>query len=425
MVAAGGETFLKRAAHSAATSMDLASARVREMLETIATGGEDAVRRYARELDGYEGDILLSPERVAARAELVDAQTAADIDAAHQRIHSFARAQRESLTEFEVELEPGLHTGQRVVPVDGAGCYVPGGRYAHVASALMSITTARAAEVEHVVATTPPRDGDLDPSIAYAMRKAGADAVLLAGGVQAVAALARGLFTGKPANVLVGPGNRYVAEAKRQLFGGVGIDMIAGPTEILVIADATADPELVAIDLVGQAEHGPDSPAWLVTTDEALGRAVLERVPTLIATLPEPNRSAARTAWADCGEVIVVPDRAAAARTSDRYAPEHLEVHATDLEWWRDVLRNYGSLFLGPETNVSYGDKCSGPNHILPTRGVARYSGGLSVHKFLKVLTWQRMSAEASARMAPEAARLCRAEGMEAHARGAEARRSD
>ena len=417
--------YLKESKRSPAQSMRAVEGTVTEILRQVETDGEAAVREYAERLDGYGGEILLEATQVAARAELVDAQLKADVDAAHRRIEAFATAQRDSIREFEVELEPGLVAGQRLIPVECAGCYVPGGRYAHVASALMSLTTAKVAGVDHVVVATPPREGDLDPAIAYAVQKSGADHVLLAGGVQAVAAMAYGAFTGVRADMLVGPGNRYVAEAKRQLYGQVGIDMIAGPTEILVVADDSADADLVAIDLVGQAEHGPDSPAWLVTTDEALGRAVMEKVPPLIEALPEPSRSAARTAWAEFGEVVVVDDRAAAVRKSDEYAPEHLEIHARDLDDWLAQLRNYGSLFLGPETNVTYGDKCSGPNHILPTRGVARYSGGLSVHKFMKKLTWQRMTLDASAKMAHEAARLSRAEGMEAHARGADARVRD
>lgn len=419
--------YLKRSERSAAQNLEDVSRTVREMLDAIAAGGEASVRAYANRLDDYEGEVVLEWSYVEQRAAEVDAETRADIDDAHRRIKAFAEAQRASIQDFELEVEPGMLAGQRSVPVNAAGCYVPGGRYAHVASALMSLTTARAAGVEHVTASTPPRDGELDPSIAYAITRAKPDAVLLLGGVQAVASMAHGLFTGVACDILVGPGNRYLAEAKRQLFGQVGIDMIAGPTEILVIADDSADPDLVAIDLVGQAEHGVDSPAWLVSLDEGLANEVLERVPHLIDDLPKDNRDAAAKSWEDYGEVVVAADRTEAAAISDRYAPEHLEVHARDLDDWLDRLRNYGSLFLGAQTNVTFGDKCSGPNHILPTRGVAKYSAGLSVHKFIKPLTWQRMTSEAAAAMAEQAARLSRAEGMEAHARGADARarRSD
>ena len=415
--------YLKRAVtSSAAVDLSPIESVVDELLRTIASGGESAVRAVARQLDKFEGEPIVAPEHLERRASMVSPQLARDIDSAHDRIARFARAQLDSVTEFEVELEPGLVCGQRLVPMNAAGCYVPGGRYAHVASALMSVATAKIAGVQTVVACTPPRDGEIDPGIAYALRRSGVDITLALGGVQAIGAMAYGAFLPQPCDFIAGPGNAYVAEAKRRLFGTVGIDMYAGPTEILVIADSTADPSLVAEDLVSQAEHGPDSPAWLVTLNRELGETVLRRVPHLIAALPPVSRDAASRAWEAHGEIVWVPDRATAVSVSDRYAPEHLEVMTTDLEWWREHLRNYGSLFLGPETTVSYGDKCSGPNHILPTRGAARYTGGLSVHKFLKKLTYQRMTADASARIAPEAARLCRAEGMEAHARAADAR---
>jgi len=303
---------------------------------------------------------------------------------------------------LRVELSPGLHAGQRLVPVGVAGCYVPGGRYAHIASALMSVTTARVAGVRHVIACSPAQPGrGVHPAILFAAHLAGADSVLALGGVQGVAALAFGHFSGRPADILVGPGNRFVAEAKRILYGRVGIDLFAGPTEILIIADQSADPGLVAADLVGQAEHGPDSPAWLVTTSPELAARVMEILPGLIDRLPQPNRDAARNAWRDYGEISVTGTREEAARRSDEYAPEHLEVHCKDHDWWLRHLRNYGSLFLGEETTVAYGDKCAGPNHILPTKGAARYTGGLSVGKFIKGAVTARVS---------------RAEGMDGHA---------
>jgi sulfopropanediol 3-dehydrogenase len=285
----------------------------------------------------------------------------------------------------------------------------------------MSVTTAKVAGVPHVIACSPShREGGIHPAILYALKLGGADAILTLGGIQAIASLAFGLFTGKPADMIVGPGNRYVAEAKRLLFGRVGIDVFAGPTEILVIADDSADAELVASDLVGQAEHGVDSPAILVTASRALAEKVLGLVPDLAAALPAGN--AASEAWRDCGEVILVDAREEAALVSDRYAPEHLEVHARDLDWWLHRLRNYGSLFLGEETTVAFGDKTSGPNHILPTKGAARYTGGLSAGKFMKTLTWQRMTPRACAEIAEVTARLSRMEGMEAHARTADDR---
>jgi sulfopropanediol 3-dehydrogenase len=251
---------------------------------------------------------------------------------------------------------------------------------------------------------------------------AGADAIMTLGGVQAIAAMAFGLFTGKPADIIVGPGNKFVAEAKRMLFGRVGIDVFAGPSEVCVIADASADPRIVASDLVGQAEHGHESPAWLITTDRALADAVMREVPRLVAALPPVARDAAGSAWRDHGEVVLCDTREEAAAISDAYASEHLEVHATDLDWWLATLTNYGSLFLGEETTVAFGDKTSGPNHILPTKGAARYSGGLSVHKFIKTLTWQRMTREANRETAQVTARISRLEGMEAHARTADDR---
>jgi sulfopropanediol 3-dehydrogenase len=340
-----------------------------------------------------------------------------DIRFAYDRVSGFAEAQLASMREFDTELSPGLVAGQRLIPVDTAGCYVPGGRYAHIASAIMSVATAKVAGVENVIACSPPRrDGGVHPAILYAADLAGADTILALGGVQGIAALAFGLFTGHAADILVGPGNRFVAEAKRILYGRVGIDLFAGPTEILVIADDSADPDIVASDLVGQAEHGPDSPAWLVTTSRTLAEETEARIAGCIARLEEPNRSAAENAWRDYGEVVLVDTPEEAVRVSDEYAPEHLEVHAGDLDWWLGNLRNYGSLFLGEETTVAYGDKASGPNHILPTKGAARYTGGLSVGKFIKTVTWQRMTREANRDVGAASARISRAEGMLGHA---------
>jgi sulfopropanediol 3-dehydrogenase len=287
----------------------------------------------------------------------------------------------------------------------------------------MTITTAKVAGVPHIAACSPPRPGvGIPPAILFAMDLCGADVILNLGGVQGVAAMAHGLFGLPKADILVGPGNQYVAEAKRMLFGQVGIDMFAGPTDSMVLADGTADAEMVAFDLVGQAEHGYNSPVWLVTSDEALAQQVIRLVPGLIETLPEVNRESARAAWDNMAEVILCDGREEMARVADQYAPEHLHVQAEDLDWWLDRLRAYGSLFLGEETTVAFGDKTSGPNHVLPTSGAARYTGGLSVHKFMKTVTWQRATRAAARPLAEATARISRLEGMEGHARSADIR---
>jgi sulfopropanediol 3-dehydrogenase len=415
--------YLKKAEKTSETESDNAQNVVAQMLAGIEKRGEAAVREYAEKLDGWTGDILVKPEEIERRTSGIPAGVKRDIEFATERVARFALAQRMSIREFETEVAPGLVAGQRLVPVNVAGCYVPTGRYAHIASAYMSIATAKAAGVPTVIAASTPYKGDgIHPQVLYAMKVAGADVVMTLGGVQAIAALAFGLFSGKPADVIVGPGNKYVAEAKRVLFGKVGIDVLAGPTEIGIIADDSADPDIVASDLVGQAEHGHESPAWLITLSERLGKEVMQLVPGLIEKLPETARGAAGAAWRDYGEVVLCEGREEAAQASDRYAPEHLEVHARDLDWWLSRLTCYGSLFLGEETTVAYGDKASGPNHILPTKGAARYSGGLSVHKFMKTLTWQRMTREANRELAQVTARISRLEGMEAHARTADER---
>ncbi len=414
---------LKKASKTPETESGIARKVAGEMLAAIEKRGEAAVREYAENLDRWTGDIVVSAAEMERRTRDIPPQIKRDIEFATERVRRFANAQKESLREFATEVAPGLTAGQRLVPVNVAGCYVPTGRYAHIASAYMSIATAKAAGVPTVIAASTPYKGEgIHPQVLYAVKVAGADVVLTLGGVQAIAALAYGLFTGKPADIIVGPGNKYVAEAKRALFGKVGIDVLAGPTEIGIIADDSADPAIVASDLVGQAEHGHESPAWLITLSEELGKDVMQRVPKLIEKLPATAREAAGAAWRDYGEITFCNDREEAAQVSDRYAPEHLEVHARDLDWWLARLTCYGSLFLGEETTVAFGDKASGPNHILPTKGAARYSGGLSVHKFMKTLTWQRMTREANRELAQVTARISRLEGMEAHARTADDR---
>lgn len=416
-------TYLKKASKTAETETETARRVVGEMLARIESGGEEAVKGYALELDRWSGPIVMGKDDIARRLRVVPDPMKADIEFAANNVRRFAKAQRESIKDFSMELLPGLSAGQKLVPCNTAGCYVPTGRYAHIASAIMSVATAKAAGVKTVIAcSTPFRGEGVHPAVLYAMVIAGADVVMTLGGVQAIAAMAYGLFTGKPAEIIVGPGNKYVAEAKRILFGKIGIDVFAGPSEIAVLADDSADAAIVAADLVGQAEHGHESPAWLFTSSKTVAEDVIRRVPRLIDALPPTARDAAGAAWRDYGEVVLCDSREELRRVSDEYASEHLEVHCRDLDWWLANLTNYGSLFLGEETTVAYGDKAAGPNHILPTKFAARYSAGLSVHKFLKPLTWQRMTREASARIGEVAARISRVEGMEAHARTADAR---
>jgi len=418
-----GITYLKKAAKTAESETANTRDVVDRMLADIARDGEAAVRHYAQELDHWTGEIIVTPSEIERRTGSIPAGIKADIDFAVAQVRRFAQAQRASMQEFSVEVHPGLMAGQRLIPVNVAGCYVPTGRYAHIASAYMGVATAKAASVPTVIACSTPFQGQgIHPQVLYAMHAAGADVILTLGGVQAIAAMAYGLFTGKPADIIVGPGNKYVAEAKRMLFGKVGIDVFAGPSEVCVIADDSADAAIVASDMVGQAEHGHESPAWLITTSRELAAEVTRLMPLLIETLPPTARDAAGAAWRDYGEVILCDTREDAAQISDQLAAEHLEVHARDLDWWLRRLTCYGSLFLGEETTVAFGDKVSGPNHILPTKGAARYSGGLSVHKFIKTVTWQRMTREANRDVAQVTARISRLEGMEAHARTADDR---
>jgi sulfopropanediol 3-dehydrogenase len=416
-------TYLKKADKTSATGEQDVRDIVMNMLGELERGGDERAVKYARDLDKWNGDIVITDETRERARKMVSQKLQDDIRFAHDNVRRFAEAQRASIQDTETEILPGLIAGHRNIPLQTAGCYVPGGRYAHIASAIMTATTAKAAGVDNVIACSPPRgETGAHPAVIFALDVCGADTILNLGGVQGIGALAFGLFTGKPADILVGPGNQFVAEAKRLLYGRVAIDMFAGPTESAVIADATADPEIVATDLVGQAEHGYNSPVWLISTNRAVAEQVLEIVPKLISSLPEPNRQSATDAWRDYAEVVVCDTREEAVQVSDGYASEHLQVMAKDLDWWHDNLRNYGSLFLGEETNVSFGDKVSGPNHVLPTKQAARYTGGLFVGKFLKTVTWQRMTREANKAIGPACARISRLEGMEAHARSADIR---
>ncbi len=415
--------YLKRAAKTSASDEQDVRATVEKVLAKIEAGGDDAAREYAAKFDKWDGNIIASADDVAAAAGNVSQILKDDIRFAHDNVRKFANAQKATIQDCEIEVTPGLIAGQKQIPVSAAGCYVPGGRYSHIASAIMTVTTAKVAGVDHVTACSPPRPGiGINPAILYTLEVCGADAVLNLGGIQGIAAMAFGLFGLPQADILVGPGNQFVAEAKRLLYGRVGIDMFAGPTESMVIADATADPFVVAWDLVGQAEHGYNSPVWLISLDRGLADKVMEIVPGLIETLPQTNSENAAAAWRDYAEIIVAGSREEAVRLSDQYASEHLQIQCGDLEWWLNNLRNYGSLFLGEETTVAFGDKVSGPNHVLPTKGAAKYSGGLSVGKYMKTVTWQRMTRAANRDIAQSCARISRLEGMEGHARTADIR---
>ena len=396
---------------------------VQDILSEIEEGGDEKALEYAAKFDNYDGEIILSKNAIDAATALVPEKMKQDIKFAHSNVERFAKAQKSTVANFETEVVPGLIAGQKAIPVNAAGCYIPGGRYSHIASAIMTVTTAKVAGCDNIIACSPPRPGvGVAPAIIYAAHICGADKILSMGGVQGIAAMTFGLFGLPKANILVGPGNQFVAEAKRLLFGRVGIDMIAGPTDSLILADGTADPMIVAVDLVGQAEHGYNSPVWLVTDDQALAEKVMELVPGLIEDLPDTNRENAFAAWRDYAEVILCDNREEMAQTSDDYAPEHLTVQAADLDWWLENLSCYGSLFLGEETTVAFGDKASGTNHVLPTSGAANYTGGLSVHKYMKIVTWQRATREGALPIAEATARISRLEGMEGHARTADVR---
>jgi len=415
--------YLKKASFTAHTDASNVHQTVQNILSEIEEGGDQKALEYAAKFDKYEGNILLDKEEIKKSATLVPEKVKKDIIFAHDNVKRFAEAQLSTMQDVELEVVPGLIAGQKSIPVNTAGCYIPGGRYSHIASAIMTVTTAKVAGCQNIIACSPPRPGEgIAPAIIFAADQCGADTILAMGGVQGVAAMTFGLFGLPNANILVGPGNQFVAEAKRILFGRVGIDMIAGPTNSLILADEFADAEIAAADLVGQAEHGYNSPVWLVTNSRDLAEQVIQIVPKLIDSLPEVNRVNAEAAWRDYAEVILCEDREEMAATSDEYAPEHLTVQANDLDWWLNRLKCYGSLFLGEETTVAFGDKASGPNHVLPTSGAATYTGGLSVHKYMKIVTWQKSTRDGIKDIAEATARISRLEGMEAHARTADIR---
>ncbi|MBA3629823.1 MAG: histidinol dehydrogenase [Actinobacteria bacterium] len=396
--------------------------RVGSILRDIEASGPAAVRRYSKELDGWDPpSFRLSAWAVDQACSHVPDDLRAHIDWAADRVRRFAEAQRACLAPLEVEVGPGATLGHRHIPVASVGAYIPGGRYRLVSSALMSVLTAKVAGVHRVVAMSPPREDGVYAPTVYAMQIAGADEIYALGGVQALGAMAYGALEElEPVDMVVGAGNDYVAEAKRQLFGRVGIDLLAGPTEILVIADDSADPHVVAVDLLSQAEHGPTSPAVLVTISHRLGAEVLDEIDSLLRTWP--TAEVTRSAWEAHGTVVVAGDVQEAVALSDAFAPEHLELQVTDPGLYEARLENYGSLFIGEATTVTFGDKGIGTNHTLPTGGAARYTGGLWVGKFLKTVTYQSLTPEASRSVAPHAAAISTAEGMHGHALSADLR---
>ncbi len=395
-----------------------AQAKVRQvvdgLIEEVRQGGDAAVRAISERLDKWSPpSFKLSKEEIDAIIASVPAQTVDDIKFAQAQIRRFAEAQKSALQDVEIETIPGVRLGHKNIPVASAGCYVPGGRYPMVASAHMSILTAKVAGVKRVIGCTPPLAGQIPAATITAMALAGADDIYLLGGVQAMAAMALGTETIAPVDMLIGPGNAYVAEAKRALFGQVGIDLLAGPTEVLVIADETADAEMVATDLLGQAEHGPTSPAILVTTSEELAHATLVEIDRQLKTLSTAD--VAGVSWRDYGQILLVDSLEEAVREGDRIASEHVEILTADPQYFLDHMTNYGALFLGKETNVAYGDKVIGTNHTLPTNRAARYTGGLWVGKFLKTVTYQKVTPEASVVIGEYCSRLCAIEYFWAH----------
>ena len=416
--------FLKRGMD--ASAIKAADAQVRSTVEGILAQVEEkkdvAIRELSKKFDNWEPkDFRLTPAEIEKAIAQVSKRDLDDIKFAQAQVRNFAQKQRDTMKDLEVETLPGVILGHRHIPVNAIGCYVPGGRYPMVASAHMSIVTARVAGVKRIIACAPPFKGGPHPAIVAAMHLGGADEILVLGGVQAVAAMALGTETLKPVDMLVGPGNAYVAEAKRQLFGRVGIDLLAGPTETLIIADETCDPELAAVDLLGQAEHGPTSPAVLLTTSQELAESVPAAIAAELKWLPTAD--VARTAWEECGEIILCETVDELVSEADRIASEHVQVMTADPQVFLERMRNYGALFLGPRTNVAYGDKVIGTNHTLPTMRAARYTGGLWVGKFLKTCTYQRVeSDEASVAIGEVCSRLCELEGFAGHKEQADLR---
>ncbi len=415
--------YVKKALERPAADLETVENTVREMLKRIRGEGDGAIRHYASALDKWEGpDFRVSADEIRRVGAGLPETFKDDFAVGLRNVQAFARRQRESMSEFTMEVAAGVKLGQKLIPIERVGCYIPGGKYPLISAAAMSVGTARVAGVNHIIGCAPPRPGTqaMYPHTLYALSVSGADEIYCIGGVQAMAAMAYGRAGMRAVDMITGPGNAYVAEAKRQLFGLVGIDLPAGPTEICVLADERADPALVATDLLGQAEHGPDSPAWLVSTSRQLALAVLSEVERQLVTLP--TREMAERAWRALGEIVVADSREEAVALVDAYAPEHLEIQTTDDDWYLAQLRNFGSAFVGEEATVAYGDKGVGTNHPLPTGRAARYTGGLWVGKFIKTVTWQRLTRQASRDLAGPMGRICVAEGMLAHALTCDAR---
>ncbi|GEK57971.1 histidinol dehydrogenase [Marinococcus halophilus] len=387
---------------------------VQGIIHDVEQRGDEAVRELSEKFDKWSPESFrLSSETIQQVIDELPQQVIDDIAFAQSQIQNFARYQRESIQDIEVETRPGVILGHKNIPVNSVGCYIPGGRYPMVASSHMSIVTAKVAGVERVIACTPPSNGEIPAATVAAMHMAGADEIYLLGGVQAMTAMAVGTETIQPVDMIVGPGNAFVAEAKRQLYGRVGIDLFAGPTETLVIADETADVEMVATDILGQAEHGPTSPGALITTSQSLAESLEEEIARQLKTLP--TAEVAEQAWQDNGSIIVVENVEEAVQEADKLAYEHVEVLTRDPDYFLENMTNYGALFLGPETNVAYGDKVIGTNHTLPTKQAAKYTGGLWVGKFLKNCTYQRVTREVSVEIGKYAERLCELEGFKGH----------
>jgi sulfopropanediol 3-dehydrogenase len=408
--------YLKRARPVPDGADGRVRATVREILKAVREEGGEGLRRYSDQLDGWRPESFrVSPDDIGRATAEIDDRLRRHIDFSIAQVRGFAERQLASMSEFEEETLPGVWLGQKHIPIGAVGAYSPGGRYPLIASSIMTVAVPKVAGVPRVVAASPPTpSGGVHPPQLYAMAAAGADEILCVGGAQALAALAFGFDDFEPVDFVVGAGNQYVTEAKRQLFGTVGIDLLAGPSEVLVIADDSANPELVAIDLLAQAEHGPNSPCWFITTSKDMAMAVVEEIERWLERWP--TAEIASRAWAECGEVVVCSDEHEMLRLAEQFAAEHVEVHTREPDWYLQRLKNFGSLFLSADTTVAYGDKAIGTNHVLPTLRTSRYTGGLWVGKFLKTVTYQRATPEGSRRVAPAVRAICEAEGMAGHA---------